>query len=121
MVVDPLGDEKLRLFRPSIAALGKTDLLVAERFAMGLGGILLVRGTVTDVAVNHDEGGTAIRILEYLKSLLDTINVVGIPHPQNVPPIAQEPSSDVLCKGNSGAPLNGDVVVVVDPAEIVQT
>jgi hypothetical protein len=118
--IDPIRNEKLGILRPSVTAFGETDLIVAERFAMGGGGVLLVRGTVPDVAVQHDERGTALRIFEDLESVLDPVNVVRIADPQNVPPITQEPSCDVLCKGNPRAPFNGNVIVVIDPAEIVK-
>jgi len=43
VLIDALGHEELRVLGPSVAALGKTDLLVAERLAVGFGGVLLVR------------------------------------------------------------------------------
>ena len=120
VLVDTVGDEKLRVFGPSVAALGKADLLVAERLAVGFGGVLLVRGTVADVAVENDEGRAALRLPEDLKGVLDAIDVVGVADPQNVPPVTQEPGRDVLREGDARVPLDGDVVVVVDPAEVVE-
>src|ERR1700730_10928337 len=51
VLADTVGDEKLRILGPSVAALGKADLLIAERLTMGLRPVLLLRGTVADVAV----------------------------------------------------------------------
>jgi hypothetical protein len=52
--------------------------------------------------------------------LLDPINIIRVADPQNVPAVTQKPGRDVLLEGDSRIPFDGDVVVVVDPAEIVQ-
>src|SRR5438445_517171 len=93
----------------------------AERLAVGRGGVLLVRGAVADVAIEDDEGGTALRFPEDAESLLDAIEVVGLAHAQDVPPVPQESGGDILSEGEARLPLDRDVVVVVDPAEVVQT
>src|SRR5215510_8567153 len=43
VLIDAVGYEELLVLRPSVPALGKTDLLVAERLAMRKGGVLFVR------------------------------------------------------------------------------
>ena len=68
MLADAVGDEELRVLGPAVGALGEADLLLAERLAVGLGGVLLVRRTVADVAVQNDEGGAALRLPEDLKA-----------------------------------------------------
>ena len=62
MFANPIRDEELRVLGPSVAALDKADLFIAKRFAVGLRSILLVRGTVADVAVENDESGPAFRL-----------------------------------------------------------
>ena len=57
---------------------------------MGLRRVLLVRGTVADVAVEDEEGGSALRLPEDLQGVLDAIDVVGVPDPQDVPAVTQE-------------------------------
>src|SRR5262245_3520064 len=104
VVIDAVGYEELLVLGPSVTALGKTDLLVAERLAMRFGPILFIRGAIADVAIQHDERWPALRVPKDLESVFDAINVVGVAHPQHVPPIAQKPSCDVLCKGNPRAP-----------------
>src|SRR2546429_4468 len=64
--------------------------------------------------------GPALRLAEDLESVLDAIDVVGIADPQNVPSVAQEPGGYVLREGDARVAFDGDVIVVVDPAEIVQ-
>ena len=67
---------------------------------MGLGGVLLVWRAVADMAVQDDEGRPALRLLENLQSMLDAIDVVGIAHAQDVPPVAQKAGRDVLGEGD---------------------
>ena len=96
VLADAVGDEELRVLRPAVDALGQADLLVAERLAVGLGRVLLVRRAVADVAVEDDERGAALGLPEDLQGVLDAIDVVGVAHPQDVPPVTQEPGRDVL-------------------------
>jgi hypothetical protein len=49
-------DEELLILGPPIAPLAQADLFLAERFAVGGGGILLVRRAVADIAIQNDEG-----------------------------------------------------------------
>lgn len=41
VLIDAVGNEKLRVLGPIVAALGEAALLVAERLAMRLGSVLL--------------------------------------------------------------------------------
>ena len=120
VLADAVGNQELRVLGPAVVALGKPNLFFAERLAVGLGGVLLVRGTVADVAVEDEEGGAALGLPEDLKGVLDAIDVVGVPHPQDVPTVTQEAGRNVLREGDARVPLDGDVIVVVDPAEVVQ-
>src|SRR5262249_15838251 len=52
--------------------------------------------------------------------LFDPVNVIGVTHAQYVPAVAQKPGRDVLCKGDARIAFDRDVIVVVDPAKIVQ-
>ena len=52
--------------------------------------------------------------------ILDAIGVVGIPDSQDVPSVAEKSRSHILSEGDAGAALNSDVIVVVDPTEIVE-
>ena len=73
------------------------------------------------MAVENDEGGPGLRLAEDLESVLDAIDVVGIADPQNVPSVTQEPGRYVLREGDARVAFDGDVIVVVDPAEIVES
>ena len=46
--------------------------------------------------------------------------IVGIADPQHVPAIGEEARRDILGEGDAGLAFDGDVVVVVDPAQVVE-
>jgi len=71
------------------------------------------------MAVQDDQRRPAFGLPEYGERLFDALEVVGVADPQHVPVIAEEPRRDILGESNARAALDGDVVVVVDPAEIV--
>src|SRR5258708_25023892 len=52
--------------------------------------------------------------------MLNPIDTVSATAPQNVPTVTQEPGGVVLGEGDSRIPFDGNVVVVIDPAEIVK-
>src|SRR5271163_354236 len=55
MLADLIRHKELRIFGPSIIALGEFDLFSAERLAVSGRSILLVGRAVSDMAVNDDE------------------------------------------------------------------
>ena len=64
--------------------------------------------------------GRPLVLLKDLQGVLDPVDVVGIADPQDIPAVTQEPGGDVLGEGDARAAFDRDVVVVVDPAEVVQ-
>src|SRR5262249_45753111 len=116
---DAVGDQELCVLGPSVKALAEADLLVTERLAGGRGGALLVGRAVADVAVEDDQGGTPLRRAEDRERVLDAIEVVCVAHAEDVPAVPQEAGGDVLREGEARLPFDRDVVVVVDPAEVV--
>ena len=72
------------------------------------------------MAVEDDEGGPASGLLKDLERVCDPIDVVGVGDAQHVPPVGQEPGGDILGEREVGAALDGDVVVVEDPAEVIE-
>src|SRR5262249_9859958 len=106
--------------RPAIDALCETDLLRAEWLAVGLGAVLPVRGTVADVAVQDEQSGAAGRLLEDLQGVLDAVDVVGVADPQDVPGGTKKARRHVFRERYARVPFDSDVVVVVDPAEVIE-
>ena len=120
MFVDAIGHKKLCIFGPAVAALGEPDLLISERLAVSRSRVLPVRRTVADVTVQHNERRAFLGLSEDVEGVLDALDVVGVADAQDVPPVGQKSRLDVLSKSNPRAPLDGDVVVVVDPAKIIE-
>src|SRR6266404_4777722 len=73
------------------------------------------------MAVENDKGGPTVRLAEDLEGLLDAIGIVGIADPQNIPSVTEEPGRNVLREGNARVAFDGDVIVVVHPAEVVES
>src|SRR5262249_37075544 len=121
MTVDPVGHEELRVLRPAVAALRYTNLFVAQGLAVRLRSVLLVRRPITDMTVQNDKSRTAFRVPGDFERALDSVNVIGIAYAQHIPAIGEESRGYVLREGNVGIAFDGDVVVVVNPAEVIET
>jgi hypothetical protein len=52
--------------------------------------------------------------------MLDALDVVGIADPQDVPVVGQKTGGDVLRERDLGIALDGDMVVVPDPAKVIE-
>src|SRR5262245_15054653 len=116
----PVGNEKLRVFRPAIGALGQTYLFVAQRIAVRRGRVDLVRRAVADMAVQDDQRRPALGSVKDLERVLNAVGIVGIAYGQDVPSIGHETRRHVFGEGDAGAALDADMIVVVDPAEVVE-
>ena len=120
MLTYAVRHEELRILRPAVKAFSEADLLLTERLAVGCGGVVPVRGTIADMTVQDDQSRAPFRLPEDLESLLDPAHVVGIADPQDVPAVTEETSGHVFRERQARVAFDGDVVVVVDPAEVVQ-
>src|SRR5208283_2848903 len=96
------------------------DLVLAKRLAMSCGGILLVRRAITNMAVEDDKSGPALSLTENVERVLDALDIVGVADAQHIPPIAEKPGGDVLGEGDARIAFDRDVVVVIEPAEIIE-
>src|SRR5688572_8011016 len=82
---------------------------------------LLIRGAIADMAVENNKCRPLFRLPEDPEGVLDTINVVGVANAQDVPPIGEKACRDVLSESDTCVTLDGDVVVIEDPAKIIET
>src|SRR4029077_11487352 len=73
------------------------------------------------MAVQHDERGPAFRLLEYRERLFDSANVIGVADAQNVPAVGEKTRGHVLGESDVRVPFDADMIVVPDPAKIIQT
>src|SRR5262245_25595328 len=115
-----IGNEKLRVLRPAVSAFDKANLVLAQRLAVRRGSVLLVRRAVADMAVQNDEGWAPLGLVKDVQGLLDPVDVVGVADAQNVPAVTEEPGGDVFGKGDACVAFDRDMVVVVNPAEIIE-
>jgi hypothetical protein len=87
---------------------------------MGFGRVLLVWRAVTDVTVQNDERRPAFGLAEHLESALNSVHVIGIADAQHVPATGKEAPRHILSEGDVSIAFDGDVVVVENPAEVVE-
>ena len=64
--------------------------------------------------------GRSLVLSKDVEGVLDTLDIVGIADPQDVPAISQKSRLNVFGKSDPRVPFDRDVVVVVDPAKIVE-
>src|SRR5690242_14386656 len=88
---------------------------------MSSGRVLLVRRAIANVGVENDKGGPFFRFAKDLERMLDTIYVVRVADSQDIPTVSQKSGGDIFGEGDSRVSLDRYVIVVVDPAEVVQT
>ena len=120
MFAHAVRHQKFGVLRPAVAAFGETNLLLAERLAMGGAGVLLMRGAVADMAVDDDQGRHGLRAAESLERLRQPLRVVGVADLLHVPAIGQEARRDIVAESEIRVPLDRDPVAVVDPAQIAE-
>ena len=80
----------------------------------------LVRGSVADDAVHHDQRRTLGLGPKRVEGHTQRGQVVGVGDVLHRPAVAGEPGRHVLGERQAGGALDGDLVVVVDPAQIGQ-
>ena len=78
MLADTIRDEEPGILRPSVGALGLPDLVLAQRLAVNVRGVLLVWRSIADVTVEDDERRAAFGPLKGQQGKLDAIDIVGI-------------------------------------------
>ena len=91
MIVNAVGDVELGVLGPAVGSLGELDFLFAQRLAVGRLGILLVRRSVADVAVDDDQGRPVVGFVEGRERPLELVEVVGVADPRDVPAVGEEP------------------------------
>ena len=107
-------NEKLGVLRPAVAPLGETDLLHAERLAMGGAGVMLVRRAVADVAVDDDQCRRIVSLAENLDRLGQSLVIVGVADVLHVPAIGKETRRDIVAESQIRVPFDRHAVAVVE-------
>src|ERR1700675_433635 len=113
-----VGYEELRVFRPAVDALRQFDFFFAERFAVSFLCVLPVRRAKSDVAIYDDQFGAIFYAKRMVVGVGQRNQIVGIVDVLDIPTIGREPGGYIFVVSEIGIALDGDVVVVVDPAQV---
>ena len=62
--------------------------------------------------------GRSVVLLNVLKARCEHLQIVGVADARDVPAVADEARGHVFAEGQRGVAFDGDVVVVVDPAQV---
>jgi hypothetical protein len=111
---------KRPVFGPAVGPLRQPRLLLAQRLAVGLEGVLLVRTPEPDVRASHDERGATLLGASRPERRVDRGDVHPV-HVLHVPAVRREAGADVFRKGDVGGRREGDAIRVVEhdePAEM---
>src|SRR5215831_4625379 len=73
------------------------------------------------MAIEDDERRTLLRFAKDFESLLDTLEVIGVTDTQDIPAVSQKSSLDILGESDARLTLDRNVIVVIDPAEVIET
>src|ERR1700752_4208054 len=82
--------------------------------------VLFVWRAVADVAVQYNECPTALRFPEDIEGVFDAFQVIRVADAQDVSSVSEESRLHILREGEARAAFDGDVIVVVAPAEIAE-
>ncbi len=116
------GDvEGVVLVRPAERGLGADDFLLAERRAVGLGRVRLVRRAVADRRVDDDQGGPGGVCARGLDRVVDPLEV-GVPlrDVQDLPSVGLVARRRVLVGRLGERPVERDAVRVVEDDEAAE-
>src|SRR5215510_6175553 len=120
MLVHRGRNEKLGVSRPAVRLLYKLYLFFAQRLAVRRARILTMRRAIADMTLYDYDGRSRCRPRGSSKGTFDSIEIVGIPDANDVPPVAKEPRSDVFGERDIRLAFDGDVIVIVDPAQVIE-
>ncbi len=109
-----------RFGRPAERRLGEPGLLGAERGAVRLGAVLLVRAAVADVGAHDDEGRAPAFRLGGRHGCAERREIVAVDDLDHVPAIGREAAIDLLGEGEVGRAVDRDPVGVVEHLEAAQ-
>src|SRR6516164_6709111 len=73
------------------------------------------------MAVENDQGRPVSCLAEDRECLLDAFEIVGIADPQHIPMVGEKARGDIFGKRDAGLAVDGDMIVVVDPAQIIES
>src|SRR5690242_9011528 len=113
-------DEERLERRPAVRLLRQLDLLAAERAAVGLARVLLVRAALGDVRPQDHERRAVVDVDRRPGGLLQAPQLEVLPEVLDMPAVGLEAPLDVLRERPLGWAVELDLVVVVEDDERAQ-
>src|SRR6516165_5036161 len=89
MIVDTVRHQEFCILGPPVRPLGEPYLLLTQRFAVRARGVLLVRRTIADVALDNDQARPIVDALGDRDRVGDPLTIVGVADPLHVPAIGE--------------------------------
>ncbi len=118
MFAHAVGHEEFCVFGPAVEFFREAHFFFAQRLAVSGTGVVLVGRSVAYVAVNDDQSRTVFGVTEDLEGAVEHFEIIGIGNAGDIPAIADEAGGDVFAERPIGGAVEGDVVVVVHPAQV---
>src|SRR5258708_4220487 len=75
-------------------------------------------GTISEYGVKREERWAICGGLERLKSPCQHVQIIGVTNACHVPTIGDEACCHIIGKGQGGIAFDGDVVVIINPAQV---
>src|SRR5258708_28320481 len=76
--------------------------------------------TIADMAIYDYDGRSACRTRGITQRFLDAIEIVGIPYTNDIPSVGEKPAGDIFGERDIGFTFDGDAIVVVNPAKVIE-
>ena len=106
--------------RPAEVLLRRLHFVDAQRRAVRLGGVLLVRTSPRDVRPHDDERRAVADTLRLRDCLIDRVQIVAVGDPLHVPAVGLEALDGVVGESQIGGAVDRDAIVVVKADQLAQ-
>src|SRR5216684_8736439 len=113
-----VGHQEMRVFGPSVETFGQPDFVLAEGLAVRFFRVLSVGSSVADMAVQNNERGTVLDPKRVAVGVGQRPKIIGVMDVRHIPAVTPESCGDILAEGEVGLAFNGDLIVVIEPAQV---
>ena len=86
---------------------------------MGGAGVLSLAAK-TNVAINNNQSWSSLCLTSHTKRAHHRVHIIGVAYTQHIPSVSQVASAWIIAVRKIRLAFNGDVIVVVNPNQIIQ-